>query len=123
MPQPWAIPEKFRDKCSSCNAPLRERDYERCGVALHGEPYGIFFDYRCPTCDYRGRYVYVSKSDPRELLRRLATHLDSNEEKGMALEALNKIHDVNDLLRLSDTDVRRETDDENEAGFGRPSSP
>ena len=42
--------------CNDCRAPLDDIDFIRCGISVVRN-LQYFFDYHCPRCNHRGRYV------------------------------------------------------------------
>jgi hypothetical protein len=119
--QEWRIHKK--ENCPSCGVLLKKEDYERCGTSLNDEYKGMFFDYVCHRCQYRGRWVYTdNETDPINMLLRLAKTISQPDgEKDAMVERLNMIHDVNDLLRLNNTNAPGETDDKNQKDRRDPS--
>lgn len=66
--------------CSRCSHALADRDFDHCGVCLHSDA-GIFFDYRCPACEFLGRYtIAISESiaDVDSAFKVLREHLDAH---------------------------------------------
>ena len=43
--------------CNDCHAPLDDIDFVRCGISVVRN-LQYFFDYHCPRCNHRGRYVF-----------------------------------------------------------------
>ena len=119
--QDWHVPKQ--ENCPACGVLLEKEDYERCGTSLYDAYKGMFFDYQCHRCQYRGRWIYTdNETDPVNMLLRLAKRIacDPGEEKDATIEHLNKIHSVNDLLRFNKTDVHRKNDDKDEKDRRRP---
>jgi len=100
MPNSWRIPRT--EKCPSCKTNLKETDYERCGVSLGDDYKGIFYDYMCHRCKYKGRWVYTDEtSSPIILLHKVIKEitLPPEEPKETTAERLNSMHSIDDLLR------------------------
>lgn len=70
------------------------------------EQSATYFEYTCPHCRHPGRWLIpVAENRPVESLQTLVNDLASTNaslgyEKGRLAADLNKIHGVNDLLRL-----------------------
>lgn len=98
--------------CAACNAELGDSDFPSCGVSLHEQPAGIFFNYSCPNCSNFGRYLIPTKADigPTVALRQLAELLDFEDasERGTIANELSKLYGVEDFLKLGGKDAPRE---------------
>lgn len=108
------IPKRLNaNKCHACSGFLGDSDFSGYGVAIYPE-YSVFFDYKCPSCKVLGRWIVniAGEPDPVVGLRMMIELLEEaaapKEERGDIRSQLNKIHNVNDLLRLGGTNAPRE---------------
>jgi hypothetical protein len=69
-------------KCFSCQKALGDEDFIHCGLSLM-IPHQHFFDYLCPQCQHRGRYVLDimdTSISVAESIRRLSAFIKEEGE-------------------------------------------
>ena len=71
--------------CNKCNSKLIDQNFLRCGMILSGKnQWEVFFDYKCPSCKYKGSYIIDPATDgtlPGEFFRQFGNSIDEYYER------------------------------------------
>jgi hypothetical protein len=93
-------------------------DFRYLGVTCQ-TPSKLFFDYKCGCCGFEGRWtlgmvvdVVAASKDcgPLEALKTMieVIEYDKDEQRGIVLDKLNKVHGISDLFKLGGKNAPRE---------------